>query len=157
MESVDGRPPRSAQQPCRPGTDLKGEITGEGRRTAPPPAQQEPKCSLTGVDRQQGIGPRGGHWRGGQMSTAIPQGAGLSNSLVPGGTLEIPGRVHFLDFSFQSQENGVNHRHLFNSDLIQSSDDSDKTHLRRTGLLLGFEGFPAARQVTPWSSKFSWS
>lgn len=40
---------------------------------------------------------------------------------------EIPGRVHFLDFSFQSLENGVNHRHLFNSDLIQGGDDPDRT------------------------------
>lgn len=106
MESVDGRPPRSAQQPCRPGTDLKGEITGEGTlKPHPPPlAQQGPKCSLTGGDREQGICPRGGHGRSWQTSTAIPKGAGLSSSLVPGGMLEIPGRVHFLAFSFQSLE-----------------------------------------------------
>lgn len=154
MESVDGRPPRSAQQPCRPGTDLKGEITGEGTlKPHPPPlAQQGPKCSLTGGDREQGICPRGGHGRSWQTSTAIPKGAGLSSSLVPGGHVGDSWKSSFPGLQFPvSRENGVNHGHLFNSDLIQSSDDSDTTHLRRTGLLLGFAGFPAARQVTPWS------
>lgn len=67
------------------------------------------------------------------------------------GTLEIPGRLHFLDLSFQSLENAVNHRHLFNSDLTQSCEDMDRTHLQRTGLLLGFASFLAAKLVAPQS------
>ena len=153
MESVDGRPPRSAQQPCRPGTDLKGEITGEGRRTPPTPSTSPAGTKVQPHRRVSSTGdwPVGRALAGRADEHSHPTGSRPEQQPGPRATLEIPGRVHFLDFSFQSQENGVNHRHLFNSDLIQSSDDSDKTHLRRTGLLLGFEGFPAARQVTPWS------
>ena len=153
MESVDGRPPRSAQQPCRPGTDLKGEITGEGTLTPHPPplAQQDQSAASQAGIMNRGFAP--GEGTAGAGRRAQPSQRGRPEQQPgPGGHVGDSWKRSFPGLQVPvSRENGVNHRHLFNSDLIQSSDDLDKPHLRRTGLFLGFAGFPAARQVTPWS------
>lgn len=77
----------------------------------PPPAHKGPKGSLLGMVPLLGICPQeaqGGLADRGQL----PHRGLCSSPLSPRGTLEIPGRVHFLDLSPQSLEHGVSSRPL---------------------------------------------
>lgn len=151
MENGDGRPPSSAQHPCRPGKDLKGEITGEGTLIPHCQPKRDQRAASQEWILSRGFAPGEGTRGACRRGTANTPGAGLCNSPVPGDSGDyckssLPG------LQFPVSRNGVNHRHLFinNSDLSQSGEDLDRTHLRRTGLfLLGFAGFPAASWLLP--------
>ena len=105
MENGDGRPPSSARHPCRPGKDLKGEITGEG--TLIPTAN--PKGTKGQPPRS---GPRAGDLPLGRARVGLADGAQQTRgeracaAALSQGTLQSPGRVRFLDFSSQSLEMG---------------------------------------------------